>query len=331
MTMKQTQTPKLFEIELEDGIIFDVFGTKKCPLSKADKAEILKRLKEFSQTPEAKELFEILKKGKHGGRIHLIIDPLIETSGKNFGVGVVVLSDIKAISGSILYHELFHECQAIKHPGLWNPKNYDTIYDYFKVKFISEAAAELNGLWFEVNHPPEGGWITSRACDMAKIKERLSKTYTGKSLKQEVFREYFAEHMRGNKWETFYAKICHKGACDGGDIGRETISYLKLYPAQALQELGLQTEDFQFARMAVYPTETWCCVEQADKTRGDPEDLALEIALTRLRAKEDYYDKVGAFYAPKPQNKKSDRHPRPLKTKPVKITSGVKRNKTLQR
>ena len=63
MTMKQTQTPKLFEIELEDGIIFDVFGTKKCPLSKADKAEILKRLKEFSQTPEAKELFEILKKG----------------------------------------------------------------------------------------------------------------------------------------------------------------------------------------------------------------------------------------------------------------------------
>lgn len=256
---------------------------------------------------------------------------MIETSGENFGVGCVVLSDIKAISGSILYHELFHECQAITYPGLWNPKNYDTIYDYFKVKFISEAAAELNGLWFEVNHPPQGGWITSRARDMAKFKDRLSKTCTGETLRQEVFKDYFVRHMQGNKWETFYAKVCHKGVCDGGNIGRETISYLKLYPVKALQELGLQAEDFQFARMAVYPTETWCVVEQADKTRGDLEDLNLEIALTHLRAKEDYYDRVGTSHAPKPQNKQLGQSSQPIKTNLVKITSGVKRNKTLQR
>ena len=34
MTIKQTQNPKLFEIEMEEGIVFDVSGTKKCPLSK---------------------------------------------------------------------------------------------------------------------------------------------------------------------------------------------------------------------------------------------------------------------------------------------------------
>jgi len=243
------------------GVIFDIKGTVDNPLSISGKEEIKERLQKFSETPEAREQFKTLRKlGQDGksGIIRLTFDPTIRKDGAggiSYGNGIVELATIEDISYDTLFHELEHECQGIDYPGLWNPKNYDNAYDYFKNMYIHEAEAKLKGLWFEVHYSPKEGLGDGK--EMLEIKECLSETITEpESLKKAVFKEYFNKCMRHKHWEQSYTVVYNKCA-KRGYFWKATPKLLS-YPDVTLSELGLGNEDLEFSRMAINPAKTFC-------------------------------------------------------------------------
>ena len=274
-----------FIIEAGNKIVFDIQGTEEYPLSEKDKKEIKERLEQFITTLEAQEQFKILKNGQHGGYIRLVINPAIETGGISFGMGIIVLSSIKNISNRTLPHELEHECQEANHPGLWNPKNYDNAYDYFKTKYLLEAEAELKGLWFEISHPPKEG-LSDKAKAMLAVKEHLKKSCFGITLKKAVFKEYFHTCMLGGPWETHYKeKYTYWPVPD--KWGQRPYVQNQSYFKKAFHYLGFgEEEDLQLSRLAALS------VTKNDSHPENKDHLHPAFILTHQRVQKDYYDRI---------------------------------------
>lgn len=283
-----------FIVDTGQGIVFDVRGTDAHPLTDADKAKIKARLEEYSATPEAQEQFKILKAlGKEGkpGIIQLTVDPTLEdqgVGGRSGGEGIISVFGLTPMFFQVLYHELEHECQQLKYPGIKDPGNYDNSYDYFKIRLASEAEAQLKGLWFELTYVPEDN-LSNRGQNMAKIKKRLATQISDpKALRTAVFKEYFEQYMLGPDWESHYVKTYQE--FPGGF--RNTAFKFGTFFKNVLNILGFGVrEEVEFSRMAMNSALGWYLQCPTLKTLEDydisytlPVDSPYTRTLQRIKA-----------------------------------------------